>query len=202
MKSGTLLLTSIGLSSPNVLSRFLEIVGDTKNKQVAIITTAAEGKEVNKYSQLAHKQFVDLGFSGVDFVDLEADPTKDLSPYGVIYVCGGNTFKLLKFALTANFKNSVESLLKMGGVYIGVSAGSIIVGPSVKIADEVQPDPNEVGISDFSGLGIIKEIVLPHYSPEIEEQVKIFENKHNVIIDRIDNSQAILVQEGYKTIIE
>lgn len=202
MKSGTLLLTSTGLSSPNVLNKFLEITGDTKNKHVAIITTAAEGKEVNKYSQLAHKQFIDLGFLSVDFIDLETDPTKDFSLYDVVYVCGGNTFKLLKFARTANLKTSIESLLKRGCIYIGVSAGSIIIGPSVKIADEVQPDPNIVGLSDFSGLDIIKEIVLPHYSPEIEDQVKIFENKYNVIVDRVDNSQAILVQEGYKTIIE
>lgn len=202
MKSGTLLLTSTGISSPNVLNKFLEIIGDTKNKQVAIVTTAAEGKEVNKYSQLAHKQFVAFGFSNVDFVDLEANPTKDLSPYDVVYVCGGNTFKLIKFAREANFKNSVESLLKKGGVYIGVSAGSIIIGPSVKIANEVQPDPNIVGLNDFAGFGIINTTVMPHYSLEIEEQVNRFENKYNVIIDRIDNSQAILVQEGHKTIIE
>lgn len=199
---GTLLLTSTGLSSPNVLNKFLEIIDGTKNKQVAIVTTAAEGKETNKYSQLANKQFVDLGFSIVDFVDLETDPAKDLSMYDVVYVCGGNTFKLLKFARVANFKNSVESLLKKGGVYIGVSAGSIIMGPSVEIANEVRPDPNTVGLSDFTGFGIINTTVMPHYSPEIEEQVKIFENKYNIIIDRIDNSQAILVQEGHKTIIE
>lgn len=199
---GTLLLTSTGLSSPNVLNKFLEIIDGTKNKQVAIVTTAAEGKETNKYSQLANKQFVGLGFSSVDFVDLETDPAKDLSLYDIVYVCGGNTFKLLKFARAANFKNSVESLLKKGGVYIGVSAGSIIIGPSVKIANEVQPDPNTVGLSDFTGFGIINITVMPHYSPEIEEQVKIFENKHNIIIDRIDNSQAILIQEGHKTIIE
>lgn len=199
---GTLLLTSTGLSSPNVLNKFLEIIDGAKNKQVAIVTTAAEGKETNKYSQLANKQFVDLGFSIVDFVDLETDPAKDLSMYDVVYVCGGNTFKLLKFARVANFKNSVESLLKKGGVYIGVSAGSIIMGPSVEIANEVRPDPNTVGLSDFTGFGIINTTVMPHYSPEIEEQVKIFENKYNIIIDRIDNSQAILVQEGHKTIIE
>lgn len=199
---GTLLLTSTGLSSPNVLNKFLEIIDGAKNKQVAIVTTAAEGKETNKYSQLANKQFVDLGFSIVDFVDLETDLAKDLSMYDVVYVCGGNTFKLLKFARVANFKNSVESLLKKGGVYIGVSAGSIIIGPSVEIANEVRPDPNTVGLSDFTGFGIINTTVMPHYSPEIEEQVKIFENKHNIIIDRIDNSQAILIQEGHKTIIE
>ena len=72
----------------------------------------------------------------------------------------------------------------------------------MKIANEVQPDPNTVGLSDFTGFGIINITVMPHYSPEIEEQVKIFENKHNIIIDRIDNSQAILIQEGHKTIIE
>lgn len=199
---GTLLLTSTGLSSPNVLNKFLEIIDDTKNKRVAIVTTAAEGKETNKYSQLANKQFVDLGFSIVDFVDLETDPAKDLSMYDIVYVCGGNTFKLLKSARVANFKNSVESLLKKGGVYIGVSAGSIIIGPSVEIANEVQPDPNTVGLSDFTGFGIINITVMPHYSPEIEEQIKIFENKYNIIIDRIDNSQAILIQEGHKTIIE
>lgn len=199
---GTLLLTSTGLSSPNVLNKFLGIIDGTKNKQVAIVTTAAEGKEANKYSQLANKQFVGLGFSIVDFVDLETDPTKNLSMYDVVYVCGGNTFKLLKFARAANFKNSVESLLKKGGVYIGVSAGSIIIGPSVEIANEVRPDPNTVGLSDFTGFGIINTTVMPHYSSEIEEQIKIFENKYNIIIDRIDNSQAILIQERHKTIIK
>jgi len=201
MEQGTLLLTSTGLSSPNVLNKFLELIGDTKNKQVVIITTAAEGKEVNKYSQLAHKQFVDLGFLNVDFVDLETDPAKDLSPYDVVYVCGGNTFKLLKFTRVANFKNPVESLLKRGGVYIGVSAGSIIIGPSVQIANEVQPDPNEVRLSDFSGLGIIEEIVLPHYSPDIEEDTKKFEERYNVTVERVGNSQAVLMQDGHKTII-
>ena len=43
---GTLLLTSTGLSSPNVLNKFLEIIDGTKNKQVAIVTTAAEGKRL------------------------------------------------------------------------------------------------------------------------------------------------------------
>ncbi len=201
MKSGTLLLTSTGLSSPDVLNKFLEIIDDTKNKKVAIITTAAEGKESNKYSQLAHKQFEDLGFSNIDFVDLETDPEKDFSLYDVIYVCGGNTFKLLEFARVANFKNSIESLLEKGGVYIGVSAGSIIIGPSVEIANEVQPDPNTVGLSDFTGFNIVNTIVIPHYSPEIEEQVKIFENKHNTVVDRLDNSQAVLIKKGQKTII-
>lgn len=139
MKKGTLLLTSTGLSSESILNKFAEVIGGDKPR-VAIVTTAAEGKENNKYSVLAKKQFTDMGFDVVDFVDLETQPTKDLSSYRVIYVCGGNTFKLLKFAKEANFKNAVQNLLNCDGVYVGVSAGSLIVGPSIQIAGEVEPD--------------------------------------------------------------
>ena len=91
-----------------------------------------------------------MGFTKIDFVDLEIESDKDFSPYGVIYVCGGNTFKLLKFARQANFKFSIENLLKRNGVYVGVSAGSIIVGPSINIANEVEPDPNTIGLDDLT----------------------------------------------------
>lgn len=202
MNKGFLLLTSTGLTSPNIYEKLRSIVVNPKNQSVAIITTAAEGKEDNKYSQLAKKQFESLGFVSVDFVDLETQPEKDFSSYEIIYVCGGNTFKLLKFARNANFKLSIEKLLERDGIYIGVSAGSIIVGPSIEIAGEVAPDKNEVGLEDLTGFGITNLIVLPHYSPEVEEEIKSFEAKHGVTVERLSNSQAALIENGGKTIIE
>jgi len=202
MNKGFLLLTSTGLTSPNIYKKFKDVVYDPQKQSVAIITTAAEGKENNKYSQLAKKQFESLGFVSVDFVDLETQPEKDLSSYEIIYVCGGNTFKLLKFARNANFKLSIEKLLERNGIYIGVSAGSIIVGPSIEIAGEVVADKNEVGLEDLTGFGITNLIVLPHYSSEVEEETKAFEAKHGVIVERLSNSQAALIENGEKTIIE
>src|SRR3989344_8699025 len=146
MDSGILLLTSTGFSSGIVTERFKVIVSDYKNRTVAIITTAAEEKENNKYSQLAKKQFGEMGFLHIDFVDLETEPDKDFAKYDIIYVCGGNTFKLLKFARKANFQSSVNNLIKRNGVYVGVSAGSIIVSPSINIANEVEPDSNDIGL--------------------------------------------------------
>lgn len=201
MNKGFLLLTSTGLTSPNVYEKFRGIVSDPKKQSVAIITTAAEGKENNKYSQLAKKQFESLGFVSVDFVDLETQPDKDLSSYGIIYVCGGNTFKLLKFARKANFKLSIEKLLERNGIYIGVSAGSIIVGPSINIANEVEPDPNDVGLDDLTGFDITSLIVLPHYSPEMETETANFEKKYGYIVERLDNSQAILIDNSEKTFV-
>ena len=202
MNNGFLLLTSTGLSFAAVVEKLKLISAAGKNKPVAIITTASVGKEKNKDSQLAKKQFESLGFVGVDFIDLETQPEKDFSAYGIIYVCGGNTFKLLKFAREANFKSAIENLLKRNGIYVGVSAGSIIVGPSIAIAGEVDPDKNEIGLKDLRGFGITNIIVSPHHSPEIEEETKAFEIKYGVIAERLSDSQAILIENGEKTLIE
>lgn len=202
MNKGFIFLTSTGLSSELVAERFKSSLSDYKNHAVAIVATAAGEKESNKYAQLAKKQFSEMGFLRIDFIDLETEPDKDFAEYDIIYVCGGNTFKLLKFAREANFKLSIEHLLKRNGIYIGVSAGSIIVGPSIEIAGEVSPDKNEVDLADFTGLGITNFIVLPHYSPEIETETKAFETKYGVTVERLTNSQAVFIENGEKTIIE
>lgn len=202
MNTGKLLLTSTGLSSENIAKRFQSFFTDPGSQAVAIVTTASEDKEQNKYSQLAKKQFEGMGFTKIDFIDLETEPATNFSSYGVIYVCGGNTFKLLKFAREANFQSSIDDLLKRNGVYVGVSAGSIIVGPSIDIANEVEPDPNDIGLEDLTGFNITNLVILPHYSPEIEEETKTFETKYGVIVERLNNSQAVLIENGGKTIIE
>ena len=200
--SGIIFLTSTGLSSKNVYNKFKEIVDSKGFKKAVIITTASLDKENNQYSQLALSQLKSIGFNVADFYDFENDGLKDLSEYDVIYVCGGNTFKLMKFAKDMNFDKGIESLLKKDGAYIGVSAGNLIIGPSIKIAGEIHPDVNEVGLTDFNGFNIVDLIVFPHYSSEFEEEIKSFETKNNIKVERITNSQAILIKDGEKTLIE
>jgi dipeptidase E len=201
-KSGIIFLTSTGLSSKGVYDKFKEIIDLKGFKKAVIITTASFGKENNQYSQLALSQLKSVGFNIFDFYDFENDGLKNLSEYNVIYVCGGNTFKLMKFAREMNFDKEIESLLKRDGIYIGVSAGSLIVSPSIQIANEIHPDVNEVGLTDFNGFNIIDLIIFPHYSSEFEEEIKSFEIKNNVKVERLTNSQAILVKEGEKISIE
>lgn len=109
---GVIILTSTGLSAEpvrHVAESFFDLL---PHKSVAIVTTAEEGKENHRYSKLARSQFQDLGFNIVDFVDIENDSRVDFDRYSVFYVCGGNTFKLLKYAREANFKKSKEQKLK------------------------------------------------------------------------------------------
>jgi len=198
---GVLFLTSTGLSADEVYEKFKSITDQNKLKNVVIITTASLGKEKNQYSQLAFEQLETMGFDSIDFYDFESDSPKSLSSYDVIYVCGGNTFKLMKFARTFKFDEEIKSLLKRGGAYIGVSAGSLIVGPSIQIANEVHPDRNEVGLTDFTGFNITELIIFPHYSSELEDDIKLFEEKNGVDVTRLTNTQAILIENGKKNLI-
>lgn len=200
-QSGTILLTSTGLSSKNVYDKFVEIKNSKNLKNAVMITTASTDKENNQYNQMGLSQLRSAGIEVVDFYDFENDEPRDLSSYDIIYVCGGNTFKLMKFAKEANFNKDIKSLLERGGLYIGVSAGSLIVGPSIQIANEVHPDKNEDGLIDFNGFNIVDLIIFPHYSPDIEEEIKSFEEKNNVKVERVDNSQAILIEDGKKTLV-
>ena len=199
---GTIILTSTGLSNDNVAKKFFDLIGNDKPKDsVAIITTAAEGKENNKYSLLAKKQFLDAGFKDVEFVDLEAQSISS-DKYNVIYVCGGNTFKLLKFAKEKSFSKNIKQLLDRDGFYIGVSAGSIIMSPSIDIANEIEPDSNDVSLTDLNSFGIVPFHVMPHYYPDIEDDVKEFENRHNVEVKRLTNDQALFVKNSTTELVE
>jgi len=127
-------LTSTGLTNLKVREAILGEIGKMQSQSVAIITTADDEKENNKYCQLALSQFNELGFKKVDFVDLERTPDYDFLDYGIIYVSGGDTFRLLKFAKEANFRKTLSDLFDRGGVYIGVSAGSYIMCPTIEMS--------------------------------------------------------------------
>jgi len=191
--TGKIFLTALGFYNPKVKEKFETLVGEKKDKNVAIITTAATDKENNKYAKIDKDTFSAMGFNSVDFVDLETEPKKDLSKYDVMHVLGGNSFKLLKFAKEAEFNKSIDQLLSRGGIYIGLSAGSVIMSPSIQLAQEFEPERNtEIGLTDFSGLNITPYTIFPHYTEDLEERIKAFEQKHGVKIYRLRNEDAII----------
>ena len=112
IKKGIIILTSTGLSAEPVRRSAVKYFDTLPLKSVVIITTAAEGKENNKYSKLAETQFKELNFSIINFVDIEINPQADFSKYNVMFVCGGNTFKLMKFARQVNFDKDLDKSIK------------------------------------------------------------------------------------------
>ncbi len=197
----TLLLTSTGISSDVVRESFLQEIGAYRNQKISIITNAAKEGNENKYARLAEQQFRDLGFSSISFVDVETEQIHILDDADIIYVIGGNTFTLLKKIRASGADKILSKRLSKTSdlIYIGVSAGSILLTPTVRLANEVEPDPNDEGIDDFSGLSFFPDEIYPHYTEDVESEIREYEIRHSVSVRRITNDEAILVKNGNVT---
>lgn len=190
-------LTSTGLSDEKIRQEFVRCIGTDRTQRIATVTTAASGKAENKYAKLAEFQFKELGFSAIDFVDIEFDSPEVLTKYHIIYVCGGNTFYLLYHLKKSGADKILSRLLKKSNViYIGVSAGSIVLAQTVQLAATVDPDPNDIGLTDFTGLGVIDFEIHPHYDPKQEAEIIEYEKNSNHKVIRLSNSQAFALSDS------
>ncbi len=192
----SIFLTSTGLSNEKVRDRFIIEAGETKDKSVAIVITASREKEKDQYCQLAYKQMGEIGFGKVDFVDLETDPNWDFLNYEVIYVNGGDPFKLLKFAQSANFKKSIEALLDRGGIYVGVSAGSYIMCPTIEMALWKEPGKDRFGLINLTAFNFVPFLLTVHFEPKLADIIKkgIANTKYSTKI--LTDNQAFLIKNN------
>lgn len=199
-----LLLTSAGVATQAIADKLIELVGEG-NRKVGFITTAANVEPGNKdwyINQVLNLQ--KYGFDWIDFIDPSAagvDWKTRLKEVGVVFVSGGNTFHLLDQARKTGFdgwlKQNIEHI-----VYVGVSAGSIVVAPSIGIAPVDDGDENLPGLTDLTGFNLVDFEVSPH-TPEMvsvpanEAYAKSIKNKLYAYNDK----SAVCVVNGKLDII-
>lgn len=82
----------------------------------------------------------------------------------VVYVGGGNTFGTMKLIRGSGLDKTVTDLVQGGAVYIGGSAGAHIA--TMDIGHALRYDRDTYGLTDFSGLGMYRGILMCHYCEE------------------------------------
>lgn len=189
----TIFLTSTGFSCPTVHEAFVqESKSLERSASVIIITTASKQGAANPYIQKAYQQFAALGFSNVIFFDLLTDTIESLKTAEIIYVGGGNTFRLLKALKDSGADQILRDFCEhSSGIYVGVSAGSLIVGQS--IASAVGHDDNNVNLTDLTGLRIVPYLLLVHYTEKDAADLVMLEQNFPKVRTLTD-SQAIIHQ--------
>ncbi|MEO5627770.1 MAG: Type 1 glutamine amidotransferase-like domain-containing protein [Candidatus Saccharimonadales bacterium] len=149
-----LLLTSGGLRNPSIIKAFLDLCPKQASElKVAFIPTAQNVKPGNKdwvFDQLISLK--DLGMKQIDIVDISAIP-KDmwlprLEESDVIFVNGGDTAYLMDCFQKFGVTQEIPRLLK-DRVYIGVSAGSYIATPDLRLASGGSAAMTALGLVDF-----------------------------------------------------
>ena len=156
------LLTPCGLSGENLLYWVAEHAKHVKPARCVIITTASQLKEQNEWAQFACKQLIDLGLPCVDFFDFEKQDIATLTGDNFLYVNGGNTFRLMHAMAQQNIWDYLNSFFARDGIYIGVSAGSAVMGRRIDFLSHIGMDPDEYDWGDKPALGFYDGLILPH----------------------------------------
>ncbi|WP_239629088.1 Type 1 glutamine amidotransferase-like domain-containing protein [Paenibacillus sp. H1-7] len=201
-----MLLTSAGFTTPHITEAFLRLLDQSPLKSTAvIITTAAVQLRSQARPNVKAKQALEnMGFQRVDFLDIEFEDAERLREYDVICLGGGNPFYLLHHLRVSGSDRIIEELGSQGKVLMGISAGTLALGPDIHIVDHFTPYMNQVGLTDLTALHLNNEIVFPHYGREdkfpheknIEERIQDFEAKQQCEVQRITDVEAICIHGG------
>lgn len=201
-----LLLTSTGLPNQIIKSKFLELVGkDPKDITIGFIPTAADPYDDKWFLDASINEINEMGMK-LKMIDLkdanEQSLQKKLEDCDVIYVNGGNTFYLLDWVRKSGFDKVIKPLLENGKVYIGTSAGSILLGPDISISGwDPTWDTNDVGLTDFSGLNLVPFATSPHFTEAEREVIERRMEEVNYPVKAITDAQAIVVDGDKQELI-
>lgn len=151
--------------------RLNEVINHTK--PCLYIPLAMEADMYDSCYKWITGELKDLDIPYIDMVrSAEELAEKDLSAYSVLFIGGGNTYRLLYDIKRCGMFEKIREYLENGGVAFGGSAGAIIFGEDLESCE--MDDPNEVDLKDTDGYDVLDGIsVLCHYtSRTVEEDEK------------------------------
>jgi len=147
---------------PNVFNRAKHLFPKSDKNLVTIINTASigEGFELDYDSEI--KPFEDLCYD-VELFDLSSrgGVIEQLEKSDIFYVAGGNTFFLLEHMNKSGFKKCLSNDF----LYIGSSAGSVIMSPDINFISPMD-EKEKANLDSTKGLNQIWFAFLPHIGHE------------------------------------
>ena len=141
--------------------------------------------------------FLNIGASKVDIVDIDESNIHSILDYDIVYGLGGNPTYLIELNNKLPLRKYLIEILKKG-IYIGESAGTIILCDDLKWVYTIKKGTKpkyDVELDTYKGLNLTNNKVLPH-SNKISEIVKqkaiTYENENNIKIIKLEDGEYIL----------
>ena len=201
-----LLLTSAGWwKNPKIGKELVKLVGKKPAEiKVFLVITPTKYLKRNKYIVRQFKQFkgIHIPERNITFFPLNRKVTNaDLKGIDVIFVFGGDTFEYLDGLRKTGLGKEIKKFVRKGGVYLGLSAGSYVVCPTIIAASWNHPDRNAPGLKNLTGLDLVPFLVIAHFE---EKYLKITEEEARSVKYRVialTDKQAVLVNDKETRII-
>ncbi len=199
-------LTSNGLSTPGLRREFRSLLdGNPKEKKVIVVHSARKASH-KKYVKMVGEELGKIGISrsNINYLDItQAINAKNHCDFDVIYMCGGNTFYILDRIRKTGFDKIIRKHLLNGKLYVGVSAGSIILSQSIELAGwGSEADENFIKLHNLRGLNFTNFVLFPHYKDKLRAEIGEFRKKVNYSVENLRDGEAIEIIGDKKRLIK
>jgi dipeptidase E len=151
------------------------------------------------YAAKAKLRFAAMGYT-LESAHATGNPKKAIDRADVLFVGGGNTFRLLKALQDCELVEPIRRKVKSGAPYIGSSAGSNVAGPTIKTTKDmpiVQP-------RSFDSLGLVPFQISPHYLDPDPNSTHMGETQEERILQFLEENETPVVgiREGAWMLME
>ena len=181
-------------------------------KSLTFIPAASAVEKFTFYVKAAKKAFEKTGVR-VDVLDIinasREEVAATIEKNDLLYIAGGNTFFLLQELKKSGADKAVREHIRKGKLYIGESAGTIILAPDIEYAKDYDDPKKAPGLDGYDALKVLDFYPLPHYTEFpfkkgvekiISENESLGENRK--VMYPFTNKQALLIIGNKVTLAE
>jgi dipeptidase E len=183
-----LLISNSTLHGNGYLDHAEEEIRDFVGGKTSVIFVPYAVHDRRGYATKAQQRFREMGLSLTSIHDVSNMP-RAIDEADVIFVGGGNTFRLLKGLHDHYLLDPIRRRVATGALYIGSSAGSIVACPSLKTTKDmpvVQPP-------SFEALGLVPFQISPHYLDPDPASTHMGETQEERIMQFLEENEETVV---------
>jgi len=175
---------------------------ELKGKRVSFIPTASIVESYTAYVNAGKEALEQFGLH-LDLLEISELSSHEvaikLKQNDYIYVSGGNTFFLLQELKRTGVDKLIVEQINAGKLYIGESAGSIILSPNIQYVNELDDSSKATDLENFDALHVVDFYPLPHHTnfpfiEAVENTIEKYQSTLNLL--PISNSQVIIIKDS------
>ncbi|MBU1356645.1 MAG: Type 1 glutamine amidotransferase-like domain-containing protein [Candidatus Edwardsbacteria bacterium] len=175
--------------------RFLEMVNKDRLK-LAYIPSASDG--TRRYYREKCEYYKRYGIEDLLYFDLNKEYdsalTDELLACDAIHLSGGDPFQFLGSIRKRKFGPVLKKYLNDGGILLGISAGAIVLTPSINISHVFYKSRTD----QHHAVGLVDFHFLPHWNQREDrlEDVKRFSIENKATVYACRDGDGMVVRDG------
>lgn len=123
----------------------------------------------------------------------------------IIHLAGGNTYYFLKTLRESQIMPSLKEYVKSGGILTGLSAGAIVMTPSIHTAGfpEFDRDENQENMTNLTAMSLVQFHFYPHYENSLryDRALRSFSRTVPLPVYAVSDGGGIIMHKKQATFI-